>query len=161
MRILLFILLGYLAATPLTAQTKDDDFMAVFSPSFVPALNGFETASIQTNLRGFVLRGDSFPGLKQANPTPYGASLNVAVAVAGAQAERIDRTEQKAGCTCRTVQIPPRKAGENSIEVEFAYGKEVPKQVVSAINACINNLLRDHPPGLTKLSSEPPLRSGR
>lgn len=146
MRILLFIFLGCLAAAPLAAEAKEDDFIVAFSPSFVPALHGFETASIQTNLRGFILRGDSFPGINQADPTPYGASLNVAIADAGSQAKRIDRTEQKADCTCRKVQIPPRTAVEDSIEVEFIYGKEVPKEVVSAINACIDKLLHDHPP---------------
>lgn len=131
MRYLLYILLTGLFANSLQAENKFGNPVKLFSDIYVPIMSNFEKTVIKTTLRGFVIRADSSPGIKQDEPSKYGISLIVSVADTDRQA--VDRTENKGNYTRHLIQIPAPPHEEVSLVMEFCYGSEVSSKIVDAI----------------------------
>jgi len=106
------LLILFLAAYVFGAELSNafDSPVTGFSAALVPLLTSFEEASVTTTLRGFIARGDSFPGYRQpeTKPSEYGLYLNVAVSED--VKEFSDHADQKGGLTHRLIQIPAPQA---------------------------------------------------
>lgn len=130
----------------LTVATRSDarewDPVGLFSEIFVPALKGFETANVETGLRGFWLRGDSFPGIKGETPSAYGIRLSVTIHDEGPQARFRDERRELDGFSSRSVTLPQKSTDDSSLEISFMYGAEATKEVAAAINARIDELAK-------------------
>ena len=121
---------------PLQAENIFGDPVKLFSDIYVPIMSGFEKTVIKTTLRGFIIRADSSPGIKQEKPSKYGISLIVSVADPDRQA--LDKTETKDGYVRHLIQIPAPPHQELSLVIEFCYGSEVSSEIVDAItDRCI------------------------
>jgi hypothetical protein len=127
------------------ARGQPEDPLQEFSKTLVPVMEGFETASIQKTLRGFLIRADSFPGFKDDKPTAYGMLLNLAVNDdPPAVIEKIDRTDTEDGCAHREIQLPGHFDGGSKMDVSFYYGASAPRDVVALINVELDELVRTH-----------------
>lgn len=118
------------------------DPVSGFSDTLLPLLTSFEKASVETTLRGFIARGDTFPGYKQSNSDPSDTGLYLNVAVREEMKGVSDRTEQIGSYTRRNVSIPSGRKGVPGIEIELSYGPNIPKKPLEAVNACIDHLLK-------------------
>lgn len=139
---LLILLLGASAFCAEPSNPFDDGAITGFSTALVPLLTSFEQASIQTTLRGFIARGDSFPGFRQSErePSEYGLYLNVTM---NEDVKKFsDHREQKGGLTHRLVQIPAPKQGQQSFEIELVYGPLVEPETIRAIDTCIRRMAK-------------------
>lgn len=116
----------------------------LFSSVFVTALNGFEKCKVETDLRGFSLRGDSFPGFRASEyiPSPYGVFLRVNVADEGPDNPLFDTRHAEDGYILRKVRIPQLSTNDQSLEISFSYGAMASKSVVSAINVRIDRIVK-------------------
>lgn len=134
-------LLPVLACSALAAEPEGPFYRPIsgFSEALLPILSGFEKASVETTLRGFIARADSFPGYRNSDmePSDYGLYLNVAVRDADEVKEYSDRSGEKGGVTYRLIQIPAPKGGDQSMVIEFDYGGKASAESVKAIDACI------------------------
>jgi len=137
--ILLAILL---LSTAHGAYAREWDPVGLFSEIFIPALKGFETTKVETGLRGFWLRGDSFSGIKGETPSAYGIRLSVTIHDEGPQARFRDERKELDGFSSRSVTLPQKSSEDSSLEIAFLYGPEVKKEVVEAIHAEINELVK-------------------
>jgi hypothetical protein len=141
---LLFIFL--LATSSVFAESPGPFYSPVtgFSDALVPILDGFEKAKIESTLRGFIARADSFPGFSQSenDPSEYGLYLNVAVRDSVEVKGFSDHTEQKGAISHRLVQIPPPKGGDQAIVIELDFGRKVSAKVIRAIDMCIRRVVR-------------------
>lgn len=113
-----------------------------FSGALIPLLTSFEEASVTTTLRGFVARGDSFPGYRESETEPSEHGLYLNVAVKDDIHEFSDRTEQKGGLTRRLIQIPAPRKGQQSLSIELCYGPKVSAETVRAVDACISRIAK-------------------
>jgi hypothetical protein len=141
----LFLIL--LFATPaICAEPRDPFYSPItgFADALVPILTGFEKTRVETTLRGFIARADSFPGFQHSEmePSEHGLYLNVAVRDSGEVKGFADHTEQRGAVTHRLVQIPPPKGGEQAIVIEWDCGREVPTKVIRAIDSCVSGVVR-------------------
>ncbi len=87
---------------------REWDPVGLFSEIFVPALKGFETTTVETGLRGFWLRGDSFPGIKGETPSAYGIRLAVTIHDEG-PAGTLSRREKGTRWLLFTIRHPAAK----------------------------------------------------
>ena len=99
------------------------DPIALFSPLIVPAMKGFEASKTEAFLRGFSFRGDSFPGIKQENPSEYGMFLRATIHDEGPDVKLHDKTTNQDGAISRRVTLPQKSSSDFSLEIEFVYGK--------------------------------------
>ncbi|MEQ1859370.1 MAG: hypothetical protein ABMA13_05495 [Chthoniobacteraceae bacterium] len=138
------LLTFFLAVSAFGAEPSSpfDSPVTGFSVALVPLLTSFEQASVKTTLRGFIARGDSFPGYRQSEtePSEYGLYLNVAVSED--IKEFADRTEQKDGLTHRLIQIPAPTPGQQSLVIELRYGPQVPQETIRAMDDCISRIAK-------------------
>lgn len=136
------VLLFAISAVGAEPSVPFHDPITGFSGLLIPLLTSFEQASVTTTLRGFIARGDSFPGYRQseADPSEHGLYLNVAVSED--VKEFSDRIEQQAGITRRRVQIPAPKPGQQSLVIELRYGPQVAPQVIRAIDISITGITK-------------------
>jgi hypothetical protein len=141
-----FVFFILLAGAALAAEPKGPFYSPItgFSDAFLPLLTGFEKASVETTLRGFIARADSFPGYRNSDvePSEYGLYLNVAVRDAEEVNGLSDRTEQKGAVTHRLVQIPPPKGGDQAIVIQFDYGGKASAETIKAIDSCIAGIVK-------------------
>lgn len=141
-----FLLIFLSVTSAICAESRDPFYDPVtgFSDALVPILSGFEKSSVVTTLRGFIARGDSFPGFRESEtePSEYGLYLNVAVRDPDDVKGLSDQTERKGAVTHRLVQIPAPKGGESAIIIEVDYGREVPSEVIRAIEKCIAGVVQ-------------------
>ena len=139
----MLILLLSTSAFCATPSTPFDDPVIGFSAALVPLLTSFEKASIETTLRGFIARGDSFPGFEnqpEREPSEYGLYLNVAVSEDVKKFS--DHREQKGGLTHRLVEILAPKQGQQSLLINLIYGPLVEPEIVRAIDTCISRIAK-------------------
>lgn len=162
-----FLLIFLSATSAFCAESRDpfSDPIAGFSEALVPILSGFEKSRVETTLRGFIARGDSFPGFRESEmePSEWGLYLNIAVRDPGDVKGFSDHTERKGAVTHRLLQVPPPKGGSSAIIIEFDYGGEVPSKVIRAIEKRIAGVVQfskqsTNPRLLKKASS---IRKGR
>jgi hypothetical protein len=136
-----FFFLLLLATSAFAAESKGPFYSPItgFSEALLPIFDGFEKAGVETTLRGFIARADSFPGYEKSemDPSERGLYLNVAVRDAEEVKKYSDHSEEKDGITCRLVQIPAPKGGEVAIVIQFDYGRKAPVESIKAIDACI------------------------
>ena len=131
-----------LLSTARGACAREWDPVGLFSKIFVPALKGFETTKVETGLRGFWLRGDSFPGIEGKTPSAYGIRLTVTIHDEGPQARFRDERKDLDGFSSRSVTLPQKSTEDSSLEIAFLYGSEAEEGVVKAIHAQIDGLIR-------------------
>ncbi len=114
-----------------------------FSGALVPILTKFEKARIETTLRGFIARADSFPGFRQSemDPSEHGIYLNVAVRDASEVKALSDRTERHGAVTHRMVEIPPPEGGDQALVIELDSGRDVPPEVMRALDKSIRGVI--------------------
>ena len=129
----------------MSAKSPDPFYSPVtgFSDALIPLLVSFEKTKIETTLRGFIARADSFPGFRQSEtePSEYGIYLNVAVCDPVDLRRFSDHTEQKGALTHRLIQIPPPKGGEQAIIIQLDYGRKVSTKVIRTIDKCIAHVI--------------------
>jgi hypothetical protein len=139
------LLIFSLAASAFAAEPRGPFYDPVtgFSKALTPILSGFEKAKVETTLRGFIARADSFPGFDKSDlePTEYGLYLNVAVRDADEVKGFSDHTEMKESITHRLVQITPPKGGDQAIVIALDYGPKVAPKVIRAIDKCIRGVI--------------------
>jgi hypothetical protein len=131
MRFHLSILFLSLFSCSLHAADKFGNPVKLFADIYVPVMNTFEKTVIKTTLRGFIIRADSSPGIKQDEPSKYGISL--IVSVADADREAVDKIENEKGYTRHLIQIPAPPHQEVALAIEYCYGSEVSSEIVDAI----------------------------
>ena len=117
------------------------DPITLFSSIIVSAMKGFETSRTETFLRGFSFRGDSFPGIKQENPSDYGMFLRATVHDEGPDVKLHDKTTDQGEAISRRVTLPQKSSDDFSLEIEFVHGKSASHDVISATNALIDRLV--------------------
>lgn len=133
------LLLSLLVATVLSFSPRCeaggafDSPVALFKEFYVPALEGFERATIATTWRGFVLRGDRQAKIEAPEPSESGISLDVEVRDGGEIPKLQDVTIRKDGLTIRTVRYPAAGSDPQALLVRFVYGVEANAEVVKAI----------------------------
>ena len=138
MKALFLFLFCIVFALASPAWGKEDplgDPIRSFSQVFAPFLGAFEKASVETTLRGFIARGDSFPSYEKSNmdPSEYGIYLNVAVkddSQSYKSSKIEDESKQMDGFIRRGIAMPPKCKGAMGLQIEFSYGSEVPKDLL-------------------------------
>jgi hypothetical protein len=134
-----FVLILLLASWAIGTEPRGPFHSPVtgFSDALVPILTGFEKAQIETALRGFIARADSFPGFERSDmePSEHGLYLNVAVRDATEVDGLSDRSELKGAVTHRVIEIPPPTGGEQALVILLNYGRDVPPEVIKAIDS--------------------------
>jgi hypothetical protein len=134
-----------LATSALCAEPHGPFYSPItgFSDALIPILTAFEKAQVETTLRGFIARADSFPGFRQSDmePSEHGLYLNVAVRDPEEVKGFSDKTEKKDVFTHRLVQIPPPKGGGQALVIQLDFGREVSADVIRAIDASITAVI--------------------
>jgi len=142
----LVLLLFLLASSALAAESRGPFYSPItgFTDALVPVLAGFEKASVETTLRGFIARADSFPGYRNSDsePSEYGLYLNVAVRDAEEVKALSDLSEPKGAVTHRLVQIPAPKGGDQAMVIQIDYGPKASAESIRAIDECIAGIKR-------------------
>jgi hypothetical protein len=130
------------ANDPGEARQVFDDPIRLFPNSFLPALSHFEKARIETTLRGFYLRADTFPGFNQEHdPSAAGIYLNVAVRDPEEISEFKDTSKVAGEITERTVEFPRIGNGEVSLRIVFKFGSHASSEAVSAVGRDIETVI--------------------
>jgi hypothetical protein len=115
----------------------------LFPNSFLPALSNFEKARIETALRGFYLRADTFPGFNQEyEPSDSGIYLNVAVRDPEEISEFKDMSKVAGGITERTVEFPESEKGGVTLRVVFKCGSHADPDAIKAIGNDIEAIIK-------------------
>ena len=140
------ILLSLLLATSAWCAEPRGPFdspVTGFSGALVPIMTSFEKAKIETTLRGFFARADSFPGFRQSDsePSEHGLCLNVAVRDAGEIKSFSDTTQDKGVFKSRLIEIPPPKGGDQALVIEFDIGSKVTADVIRSIDTAITAVI--------------------
>lgn len=105
-------------------------------------LSHFEKAKIETTLRGFYLRADTFPGFNQEHdPSAAGIYLNVAVRDSEEISEFKDTSKVAGEITERTVEFPRIRNGEVSLRIVFKFGSHASSEAVNAVGGDIETVI--------------------
>lgn len=124
------------------AEAVFDNPSSLFPNSFLPVLAHFEKAKIETTLRGFYLRADTFPGFNQEYaPSAAGIYLNVAVRDPEEIPKFKDTSTVVGEVTERTVEFPELKGGEVALRIVFKFGSHASSEAVSAIGRDIETVI--------------------
>lgn len=114
----------------------------LFPNSFLPVLAHFEKARIETTLRGFYLRADTFPGIQKNDPSDAGLYLNVAVRDPEEIPKFRDSSKVVGEVTERMVELPAFKNGEVALRVVFQFGPHANPEAVKAIGKDIEAVIK-------------------
>lgn len=121
-----------------------DNPIGFFAGALLPTLSNSEAAKIITTLRGFYLRADSHPGLKdEYEPSELGVYLNVAVRDPEEIPVFKDSTSTVGLITTRTVELPAPKNEKVGLRITLAHGKSAPLKTLTAIQASITQTIKD------------------
>jgi hypothetical protein len=116
----------------------------LFANSFLPVLSRFEKARIETTLRGFHLRADTFPAFKQEHdPSDAGLYLDVAVRDPEEIPGFRDSSRMVGGVTERMVEFPAFENGEVALRIVFKFGSHASTEAIHAIGKDIEALIRE------------------
>lgn len=120
-----------------------DNPSLLFPNSYLPVLSRFEKAKIETTLRGFYLRADTFPGFKQEHdPSDAGLYLNVAVRDPEEIPKFTDSSKIDGEITERTVEFPKLKNGEVALRIVFTCGSHANPEALKAISSDIESVIK-------------------
>ena len=119
------------------------DPIVLFPNSFLPVLSRFEKAKIETTLRGFYLRADTFPGIKEEHePSDAGLYLNVAVRDPEEILKFKDSSKTDGEITERMVEFPELKNGEVALRIVFTFGSHANPDAIKAISNDIESAIK-------------------
>ncbi len=142
-RSLLAPILGVILFQDASAREIFDDPIRLFPNSFLPALSHFEKAKIETTLRGFHLRADTFPGFNQEyDPSDAGIYLNVAVRDSEEIPEFKDSSTVVGEFTERTVEFPEPGEGGVALRVVFKFGSHANPETIKAIGNDVEEVIK-------------------
>jgi len=146
MKTLVYALLLLTSATLVRAESQRALFhspIEFFEGVLLPCLSNSEAAKISTTLRGFYLRADSHPGLRnEYDPSELGIYLDVAVRDPEEISAFKDSTTSERLITTRTVELPAPKNEQSALRITFVYGKDAPEKALAAIRAAITKTIK-------------------
>jgi hypothetical protein len=132
------------------AEAVFDHPSSLFPHSFLPALAHFEKAKVETTLRGFYLRADTFPGFnREHDPSAAGIYLNVAVRDPQEIPYFKDASTVVGEVTERTVEFPEPEKARVALRVVFKFGSHANPDAIKAISNDIEEVINQaptHPP---------------
>jgi hypothetical protein len=147
MKALFFVLL--LAGLAAADRSRSDDDISLQAPStfarvYPTVLDNFEKTVIQSTLRGFQIRADTFSGMHKHPYDPSVRGLWLDVEVRGPEEMPIfqDRHQVDGDIVTRTVKFSATKSNPDySLRITFAFGVFADASSILEINTSIDQLI--------------------
>ena len=143
--IVCLVLVGAAFASTACAKGLFDNPVALFPDANLIILSKFEQAKIETTHRGFYLRADTAPGIRnEYDPSEAGLYLDVAVRDPQEISKFNDSHKSSGKLTERTIAFPPTKGDPDALRITFIYGASADTGAVSTLNQDIDDVIKKY-----------------